>query len=112
MKDELKKKLVEEFNHAKNLFRKGDYTACFSNLEIIHVLGQKSVYWHTIAHLYMLRVGLKTANMKEIMGQAIRLPLGVLGSLVQIVPTGNTGGSNVGLFKRMPISQELKSLLE
>jgi len=46
------------------------------------------------------------------MGQVVRLVLGVLGSAVGKVPVGNTGGSNVSMFKRMPIEPELQDIID
>ena len=42
----------------------------------------------------------------------MRLVLGVLGSAVGKVPVGNTGGSNVSMFKRMPIEPELQDIID
>ena len=41
-------------------------------------------------------------------GQIVRIVLGTLGSAVGLVPVGNTGGTNVSMFKRMPIAPELQ----
>jgi len=46
------------------------------------------------------------------MGQVVRLVLGMLGSAVGKVPVGNTGGSNVSMFKRMPIAPELQDIID
>ncbi|WP_370661983.1 DUF3703 domain-containing protein [Massilia alkalitolerans] len=34
-----------------------------------------------------------------------------LGSGVGIVPVGNTGGTNIGVFKRFPIDPSIKKLI-
>jgi hypothetical protein len=36
----------------------------------------------------------------------------MLGSAVGKVPVGNTGGSNVSMFKRMPIAPELQDIID
>jgi hypothetical protein len=36
----------------------------------------------------------------------------VLGSAVGVVPVGNTGGSDVSMFKRMPIEPELQNIID
>jgi hypothetical protein len=41
----------------------------------------------------------------------MRILLGALGSAVGSVPTGNTGGSNVSMFRRMPIDPELARIM-
>ena len=108
----INKKIIEEFSIAKKMYSKRKYNECFFHLERLHVLGQRSVYWHTVAHFYMLRVGFVTFNFSEIVGQLLRLPLGILGSLAGVVPVGNTGGSNVGMFRKMDIPADLALYLE
>ena len=46
------------------------------------------------------------------LGQVVRLVLGILGSAVGKVPVGNTGGSDISMFKRMPIAPELQDIIE
>ncbi len=112
MRIELKKKIGSEFTIAIRKFNDGKLSESFHHFERIHVLGQKNIYWHVLSHIYMLKIALKTSSFGEIIGQLIRIPLAVLGSAIGVVPTGNTGGSNVGLFKRMPIPDELQVYFE
>ncbi len=111
MKLELKIVFEKRIVNAKSLILANKLDEAFRELEIAHVLGQKYVVPHTISHLYMLRIGILKKDFKEVFGQLLRIPLGILGSLVGIVPTGNTGGSNVSAFKKMEISNEYKNLL-
>jgi hypothetical protein len=46
-----------------------------------------------------------------VLGQIVRIVLGILGSTIGVVPVGNTGGSNVGMFARMPIEPELQDII-
>jgi len=46
------------------------------------------------------------------LGQMVRILLGILGSAVGIVPVGNTGGTDIGVFKRMPIEPELQNIID
>lgn len=84
----------------------------FFHLERIHILGQKSVYWHTLSHLLMLRLAIESRDYSEILGQIIRIPLGLVGSAIGFVPIGNNGRSAVGMFKSMNIPEELRKYLE
>jgi hypothetical protein len=59
----------------------------------------------------MLGHGLRTRNLREIMGQLPRIVLGFLGSFVGRVPVGNTGGANVPAEQPMPIPPDLQALL-
>ena len=60
----------------------------------------------------MLKVAFLSKDMKEILGQLFRLPLGIVGSLVGIVPIGNTGGSNVSAFKRMELPEDIRIMID
>ena len=46
------------------------------------------------------------------LGQIVRIVLGMLGSAIGIVPVGNTGGTDVSMFKRMPIEAELQNAID
>ena len=46
------------------------------------------------------------------LGQTVRILLGILGSAVGVVPVGNTGGTDIGMFKRMPIKPELQNIID
>ncbi len=112
MNSELKEMITNEFLNAKKHLKNKDHQKAFSGFERVHVLGQRNVYWHTVAHVYMLKIGIETRDFSEIIGQVIRIPLGILGSLIGSVPTGNTGGSNIGLFKKMKIPKDLERYLD
>ena len=83
----------------------------FQHLESAHVLGQRYVVPHIATHYYMLKIGLKRRSPREIWGQALRIVLGALGSAVGIVPTGNTGGTNISMFRRLPVDSCIRNLI-
>jgi hypothetical protein len=90
----------------------GDRLAdAFAHLERAHVLGQWYVRPHLIAHVGMLRVGWRRRDAREIIGQLLRIPGGIIGSAIGRVPRGNTGGSRVSAFKPLPIPPDLRELL-
>lgn len=45
-------------------------------------------------------------------GEAVRLVLGVVGSAVGVVPIGNTGGTDIRMFKRLPIAPDLQEIID
>ena len=98
--------LAEEFT------AKGELEAGFAHLERAHVIGQAFVVPHARAHWLMLKVELRRRQPVAAFGQVVRFVLGILGSAVGIVPVGNTGGSNVSMFKRMPIAPELQNIID
>ncbi|MCW7469561.1 DUF3703 domain-containing protein [Leptospira kanakyensis] len=108
----LKQKFQEEMEIAKKLYKDSKYTESFSHLERAHILGQRFVVPHTVNHWWMLKVGIRKKDRKEIFGQVIRLAVAGIGSLIGRVPIGNTGGSNIGIMKVLPIEGDLKDLFE
>jgi hypothetical protein len=90
----------------------GDAPAAFASLERAHVLGQRDFLPHLRVHLRMLRVAVALRDGREVFGQLLRLLLVPIGHLARRLPLGNTGGSNVSAFQPMPVSPELKRLLD
>ena len=106
----------ELFQHemalARSCIRERRYDDAFAHLERAHVLGQEHVSSHVLSHWHMLRVALRRRQPNAAWGQAVRIVLGALGSAVGVVPTGNTGGTDISMFKRMPIDPQLLSIMQ
>jgi hypothetical protein len=107
----IKNSFYKEFGRGKDFYRKELYVKAFSCFERAHIIGQKYVIPHTLSHIWMLRIGLRTRNLHEIFGQLLRIPAGILGSAIGFVPVGNTGGANVKALKTMPIPEDLQEIL-
>lgn len=101
-----------EIAQAKALIAGGELAAGFTHLERAHVIGQAHVGPHVQSHWLMLKVEIRRQRPLAALGQAVRIVLGGLGSAVGIIPTGNTGGSDISMFKRMPIAPELQSVID
>jgi hypothetical protein len=101
-----------EIARAKVLIAGGELEAGFAHLERAHVIGQAYVVPHARSHWLMLGVELRRRRPVAAFGQAVRIVLGILGSAVGIVPVGNTGGSDVSMFKRMPIAPDLQNVID
>jgi hypothetical protein len=113
MKSTVLKHLYEsEIYAARNLIVAGDLDGAFKRLEIAHVLGQRHVLRHVETHWLMLKIGVKRNSAREIVGQVLRIVIGAIGSCIGVVPIGNTGGTNISMFRRLPIPFELKRLLK
>ncbi|GIZ51908.1 DUF3703 domain-containing protein [Noviherbaspirillum aridicola] len=112
MRSELRAAFDAEMAVAIDLYRKGRLGQSFGRLETAHVLGQRHVMPHVVTHWWMLKIGLKRRATSEVVGQAVRIVLGALGSAVGVVPVGNTGGTNISMFKRLPIDDGLRRLIE
>jgi hypothetical protein len=101
----------EEILKAIQAQNTGDYSSAFTYLENAHVLGQESTYWHVKVHYLMMLWGIKQKNLKEVLGQVIRIIGAALLTALKSVPAGNTGGSNVSPVKIMPIKPEYAAII-
>ncbi len=111
MSPKLRAAFEGEMSLAVTLYKKADYTAAFTHLERAHILGQRHYIPHVRGHFWMLKEGFKRRDMREIVGQIIRI-IGSAGSLIGKVPVGNTGGANVSPIKPMPIPADLATFFE
>ena len=102
----------KEIALAKEHIAWGELEAGFSHLERAHVIGQAFVVSHARSHGLMLLFEVRRRRPIAAFGQVVRLVLGILGSAVGRVPVGNTGGSDISMFKRMPIAPDLQDIID
>ena len=100
-----------ELQAARAATARQDLPTAFSHLERAHILGQRWALPHTHTHLLMLRHGLRTRDLREILGQLVRIVGGFPLSFLGHVPTGNTGGANVPAERPMPVPADLQAVL-
>ncbi len=81
--------------------------AQFHHLERAHVLGQSSTREHVRVHWRMFRWALREGDTHEAIGQLVRIVGAATKTAMGWVPHGNTGGTNVSPFRRMPIAPDL-----
>lgn len=112
MKAELKRAFDSEMAAAQNRYDRGQFDQAYKHLEVAHVLGQRYVVPHIVTHWGMLQIGLKRRSPNEVIGQGVRIVLGAIGSAVGVVPIGNTGGTNISMFKRLPIDPAIRNLVD
>lgn len=96
----------------RELIVAGDLERAFQHLERAHVIGQTFVDAHAKAHWLMFTVEIRRRRVAAAFGQAVRIVLGVIGSAVGVVPIGNTGGTDISMFKRLPIAPELQKIID
>lgn len=101
-----------ELSEAEALMAQGKPKEAFSHLESAHVLGQKSTKWHVLAHLRMLQWAVRNRDIRECLGQLLRIVGAATKTAIGLVPTGNTGGSNVSPFRPMPLNDQHRVILE
>jgi hypothetical protein len=88
-----------------------DYEAAFDHLARAHILSQRYTAAHVRVHWRMLRLGLGAGDMREALGQAIRIAAAAAFSRIW-VPLGNTGRADVSALRPMPVPEDLRALLE
>jgi len=91
---------------------RGQFYTAFQHLERAHVLGQPATSEHVRVHWRMFHFALRNRMPREAFGQAWRIAGAALFTAVGWVPTGNTGGSDVSGFRRMPLPQDLQAELD
>ncbi len=97
---------------AREAESRGQPDIAFSHLERAHVLGQASTVEHVRVHWHMLLWSIRQRNVRECLGQMLRIVGAALSTALGLVPQGNTGGSNVPPFKSMPVPPELASRIK
>jgi hypothetical protein len=110
MRNKLKKAYNVELDEAIRFYKLNEFTNSFYHLERAHILGQNYIIPHTKSHWWMLKIGIKKHNIKQVFGQLTRIIASVVFSRIW-VPSGNTGGSNVNPMKSMPVTEDLKKIL-
>jgi hypothetical protein len=103
----LKTEFYNQLQIGKVALKQKKYPIAFYHFENAHILGQKHLWRHTIRHYWMFVFGIKTKNVKEIIGQVFRIIASLLFTLIW-VPLGNTGGTNISPIKPIPIRKELQ----
>lgn len=100
-------RLLQQFddNRRANPRRAWDFLAA------AHIVGQTSFRLHCRVHWLMLCFAVRTRNGRETLGQLLRLGLVPLGHLMQRLPLGNTGRSNVSAFQKMQVAPGLQTLI-
>jgi Protein of unknown function (DUF3703) len=112
MNDVLSASFESEIALAREFIANGELERGYAHLGRAHVLGQAFVVPHARSHWLMLKVEWRRKRASAAFGQVLRIVLGVLGSAVGLVPVGNTGGSDISMFKRLPIAPELQRIID
>ncbi len=108
----LKPYYQKELIDAEVAFKQNHIQQSWRHLERAHILGQPYPFAHSFVHWKMLLFGIKTKNIKEIIGQIPRLIFGGVKSFVGKIPVGNTGGANVPPLQPMEIPEEILNIIK
>lgn len=112
MPDGLKIHYRKELELYKTELDKGNLSLAWRHLERAHILGQPWPREHSHVHWVMLKFGFRIKDMREIVGQIPRLPVGGVKSFVGTIPVGNTGGADVPPLRPMEIPEDLQATLK
>lgn len=100
-----------ELRLAEDAELRGNPSEAFIHLERAHVLGQASTLQHVRVHWRMFIWGLQNRSPRECVGQAIRIVGAATKTAFGLVPSGNTGGSNISPFKPLPVAPDLAAVI-
>jgi hypothetical protein len=103
--------VTQEIKQAQLLCAAGQRDQAFRHLERAHILGQSSTVQHVRTHWHMFLWGIGSRSLRETLGQVVRMIGAATKTAFGLVPTGNTGGSNVHPFKSLPVPQDLATIL-
>lgn len=112
MKATIKIAFDQEMSLARDAYNRDQLDDSFRFLERAHILGQRYFKTHLMTHWWMLKVGIRKTDWREIRGQFFRILAVLPGYLFGWVPKGNTGGANVSALKPMRIPDDLATLLK
>ena len=104
--------LKTEYCNAQSGADSGNTEEAWRHLERAHIVAQGMLVPHIYSHWQMLRLAVRTSDVREILGQLARLALAPLGNLTGRLPIGNTGRSDVSAFVHMDIPADLQSILK
>jgi len=108
----IKSFLQDQYRDARSAEDAGKIEDAWDLLERAHIVAQGMFAPHLYSHWRMLVLATKTAHLREVIGQLVRLALAPLGNLTGRLPLGNTGRSNVSAFAHMDIPADLKAILD
>ena len=107
----LRPHVVRELEAARSARRGGQEDVAWRYLERAHILSQPSAWLHTRVHLAMLLLALSQRDLRELLGQALRVAVAAVGSVTGRYPLGNTGRAAVPILEPMPVPADLAEVL-
>jgi hypothetical protein len=111
MRQAVKEAYKREIAIADQARRLRDFERTVTHLERAHILGQRYLFAHLKMHVLLFAVAVERADLREMMGQVLRLIAVVPGYLSGWVPKGNTGSANVSALQPMTPPGDLAPLI-
>jgi len=107
MKAKLRSAFENEMQLARKEYDSQHYSTCFEHLERAHILGQRNYITHVRNHYWMYKVAVRVGDTRETLGQIVRIIMSI-GSLIGVVPKGNTGRARISPIKPMKMPRDLQ----
>lgn len=85
-----------------------NHEECLKHLGRAHILSQSHWFRHLYIHFLMFEYAWKRKDLKELMGQSLRVIITIPGHMIGKVPKGNIGWSTMGLLETSQIPNDLK----
>lgn len=111
MAERLRAEIADRLVQAEAARRSDDVVGAWELLAEAHILSQSIAWPHIRVHLAMFGLAVRTRDVREVVGQAVRVVVAGPGSLAGKYPLGNTGRSDVSMFEPMPITADLQRVL-
>lgn len=104
----LKQAVRELLTEAENFQKLHRYEEAWKCLADAHIIGQAHAGLHTLVHWRMLKAAFRQRTFSEVFGQLPRVIIAAPGTWLRRNPLGNPGLSKFGMFKPMPIPEDLQ----
>jgi hypothetical protein len=108
----IKPSVQAELDAAASAEALGHFYTAFQHLERAHILGQPATAEHVRVHWRMFRFAVRNRMAGEAFGQAWRMVAAAIFTAPGLVPEGNTGGADVSGFRRLPVPQDLRPIIQ
>ncbi len=110
--EKIRTEVLNLFNQSFELYEKSEIEKSWAKLAEAHIISQPFAGLHTLVHWQMLNLAIREKNLTEVFGQLLRLFVAAPGSVLKKYPLGNSGRSNVNMFKPQPIDSELQEKIK
>ena len=90
----------------------GAFVTAFAHLERAHGLGQAVTREPVRVHWRMFRFAWRNGLAGEAAGQLWRTAAALVFTAPGLVPSGNTGGTDISGFRRLPVPEDLQRVID
>lgn len=107
MRNATYRRILEEKELASAAIEVGDFDKAYAHAGIVHIIGQRHLVTHFEAHFLIMKIARLKGDQGAFMKQFLHLLHALPASLLKIYPKGNTGLSDVSLFQKIDVAEDL-----